>query len=102
MIYFLNLRNKNIKWIMEITPLFAVDAEELLDQGLVDDALELCKLGLEAYPGYPAGEAVLARCYKVSGNSEMANEILETAMLKNPFNKALETLKKFDIEIPKK
>lgn len=87
---------------MEITPLFAVDAEELLEQGLVDDALELCKLGLEAYPGYPAGEAVLARIYKVSGNSEMANEILETAMIKNPFNKALETLKKYDIEIPKK
>lgn len=87
---------------MEITPLFAVDAEELLEKGQVNDALELCKLGLEAYPGYPAGEAVLARIYKVLGNSEMANEILETAMIKNPFNKALETLKKYDIEIPKK
>ena len=87
---------------MDITPLFAVDAEELLDQGLIDDAIELCKLGLEAYPGYPAGEAVLARCYKLSGDSDKANEILDNAMIKNPFNRALETLKKYDIEIPKK
>lgn len=87
---------------MEISPLFAVDAEELLDSGKIEEAIDLCLEGLKVYPGYPAGEAVLARCYKISGNNDKANEILDSAMSKNPFNKALETLKKYDIEIPKK
>jgi tetratricopeptide (TPR) repeat protein len=83
---------------MEITPLFAVDAEELLDQGKVQEAIGLCLKGLEVYPGYPAGEAVLAKCYKFSGDTEKANEILEEAIQKNPFNKALDTLKKFNLD----
>lgn len=84
---------------MDISPLFAVDAEELLEQGNVQEAIDLCLKGLEAFPGYPAGEAILARAYKISGDSEKANEILESAIEKNPFNKGLDTLKKFDLEI---
>lgn len=83
---------------MDITPLFAVDAEELLDLGKVQEAIDLCLKGLEVYPGYPAGEAVLAKCYKFSGDTEKANEILEEAIANNPFNKALHTLKKFDLD----
>lgn len=84
---------------MEISPLFAVDAEELLENGQVQEAIDLCLAGLEVYPGYPTGEAVLARAYKMTGDADKANEILEEAISKNPFNKALETLKKFDLEI---
>lgn len=84
---------------MEISPLFAVDAEELLEKGQVQEAIDLCLAGLEVYPGYPTGEAVLARAYKMTGDTDKANEILEDAISKNPFNKALETLKKFDLEI---
>lgn len=84
---------------MEISPLFAVDAEELLEQGKVQEAIDLCLNGLEVYPGYPAGEATLAKCYKLSGNSEKANEILNIAIQKNPFNKALDTLKKYDLDL---
>lgn len=84
---------------MDISPLFAVDAEELLEQGNVQEAIELCLKGLEVYPGYPAGEALLARAYKILGDSNKANEILASAIEKNPLNKALDTLKKYDLEI---
>ena len=84
---------------MDISPLFAVDAEELLENGQVQEAIDLCLRGLEAYPGYPAGEAILARAYKLSGDEDKANTILEVAIEKNPLNRALETLKKFNLEI---
>lgn len=44
-----------------ITPLFALDAEDLYDAGQFTDAAALCRKGLEHYPEYASGYAVLYR-----------------------------------------
>lgn len=78
---------------MEISPLFAVDAEELLEEGKTQEAIDLCLAGLEEYPGYPAGEAVLAKAYKISGDEEKANQRIEKFQSKNPNIKSFNAVK---------
>ncbi len=63
----------------EISPLFAVDAEHLLRNGLYEDAIQLCEEGLKEFPDYPAAIAILAKAYKGLGDTGMAHNILDNA-----------------------
>jgi hypothetical protein len=78
---------------MDISPLFAVDAEELLENGKIQEAIDLCLLGLEEFPGYPAAEAVLAKAYKLIGDEEKADEIIEKAVAKKPNIRSIQKVK---------
>lgn len=78
---------------MSISPLFAVEAEELLEDGKIQEAIDLCLEGLDAYPGYPTGEAVLAKAYKLIGDDEKANERIEKAVSRNPTLKSFNAVK---------
>ena len=50
-----------------LSPLFAIDAQNLLNDGKIQEAIDLCEEGLKAFPNYAAGEGVLARAYKQLG-----------------------------------
>lgn len=86
---------------MEITALFAIDAEELLDQGKIEEAIELCLKGLEAFPDYPSGKIVLARAYKMSGQEELVEESFQKVMEARPNFKMLKSIKEKNFEVPK-
>lgn len=63
----------------EITVFFAVDAEQFLISGFPQEAIDLCRRGLEAYPDYSAAYTVLARAYKALGEDDKAADILDKA-----------------------
>lgn len=83
------------------SPLFAVEAQELLDEGKVQEAIDLCNEGLKIFPNYQAAVGILAQAYKQIGDEEKANETLNEAIEKFPTSKSLGNLKKFDLELPK-
>lgn len=85
---------------MAITPLFAIEAQNLLNDGKVQEAIDLCKEGLIAFPNYAAGEGVLARAYKMIGDESKAEQTLNSAITRNPFNKGLKSIKKQKLKIP--
>ena len=85
---------------MAITPLFAIEAQNLLNDGKIQEAIDLCKEGLLAFPNYAAGEGVLARAYKMLGDESKAEQTLNSAITRNPFNKGLKSIKKQKLEIP--
>jgi hypothetical protein len=66
--------------LIEISPFFALDAEDLIRSGSLAEARELCLMGVSAYPDYPAGYCVLA---------DKSYEILESASVRFPGNRAV-------------
>jgi len=75
--------------LMEVSPFFALDAEDLIRSGRLADACELCKSGVSSYPDYPAGYCVLADIYWECQEYEKSYEILESASLRFPGNRAV-------------
>lgn len=53
-----------------INELFAIEAEELLNSGKIDQAIQLCEKGLEKYPNYSTAYTILAQAYAKKRNSE--------------------------------
>ncbi len=51
----------------------------MLMAGLAEDAIELCRRGLEQYPDYPAALSVLSRAYRQIGDSEESEKIYSEA-----------------------
>ena len=80
-----------------MSPLFAIEAEKLLNQGKVQEAIDLCLEGLKQYPKYASAEAVLARAYKEIGDDEKADETLAKAIEKNPLNRTFKSIKQHGI-----
>ncbi len=76
----------------DISILFAVKAEELLEQGSVNEAIELCNRGIESYPDYPAAYCILAKAYKGIGDTGSLGKILDTAIAKFPGNRQVENV----------
>ncbi len=68
----------------DISPLFAVEAEQLLLAGFTREAIDLCRKGLEQYPDYPTALAVLARAYEAAGDAGKAGEALRAAVELSP------------------
>ena len=75
----------------EISPLFAVEAEQMLLAGFVGDAINLCEAGLKEYPDYSSALAVLARAYAYKGNSIKSDEIINDAK-QNSYSKVLDNI----------
>jgi tetratricopeptide (TPR) repeat protein len=61
----------------EINVLFALEAEELLAEGRIDEAISLCERGLEVYPDYAAAVAILAHAYSLGGDSQRSQQVIE-------------------------
>ncbi len=67
----------------DISPLFALEAEQLLLSGFVEEAIELCEKGLTTFPDYPAAQVILAKLYHLVGKQNHSNEILLNAKTNN-------------------
>ncbi|MBS3998921.1 MAG: hypothetical protein KGZ71_00410 [Desulfobulbaceae bacterium] len=61
----------------DINQLFAIEAEELISEGRIAEAISLCERGLEIYPDYAAAVAILAHAYSLEGNSERSQQVIE-------------------------
>ncbi len=61
----------------EISLLFALEAEELIKENKLDEAIELCGAGLRIYPDYAAAVTILAHAYSLRGDAEKANSIIK-------------------------
>ncbi len=83
-----------------MSPLFAIEAEKLLNEGKVQQAIDLCLEGLAHYPKYASAEAVLARAYKMSGDDKKASETLEKALKENPLNRTFKSIKEHNFVLP--
>lgn len=77
----------------DITPLFALDAEELMLAGNLDDAIDLCKRGLEVYPDYAMGHYIIANSRFLAGEVDDAKGIVASALEIFPENITLLKLK---------
>jgi len=77
----------------EISPLFALEAEQLLLSGFAEEAIEICNNGLAVYPDYPVARVILARAYNFIGKNEQSELILKEAK-ENSYGKVLD---KFNI-----
>ncbi len=77
----------------EITLLFAVEAEQLLLSGFVEEAIDLLKKGIEKYPDYSAANAILTKAYSLLGIEESKQNKKNSKE-----NKLEENLRGFDIE----
>ncbi len=77
----------------EISPLFALEAEQLLLSGFAEEAIEICNNGLAVYPDYPVARVILARAYNLIGKKEQSELILKEAK-ENSYGKVLD---KFNI-----
>ncbi|MFA7627544.1 MAG: hypothetical protein WCZ17_10915, partial [Candidatus Kapaibacterium sp.] len=63
--------------MQDISPLFAIEAEQLMLAGMTDEAVELCREGLAVFPVYPAAVNVLISSLIASGKPDEANESLD-------------------------
>lgn len=72
-----------------ITPLFALDAEDLYDAGQFTDAAALCRQGLELYPEYASGYAVLYRSLIAIEQYDDALSVLHRGLVAMPANRIL-------------
>lgn len=75
----------------DISPLFALEAENLLTNGHTEDAIELCKKGLEVYPDYPAAISILAKAYNLLGKKDESDNIILSAK-NNSYGKILDKI----------
>ncbi len=75
------------------SPLFAIEAQDLLSQGRVDDAIQLCRSGLALYPDYPTAYKVLADALILAGDPDSANEKLNDALLRMPGDSQLQRIR---------
>lgn len=61
----------------ELSILFAVEADKLLQAGKPEEAIELCSRGLEIYPGYAAAISILAKAHNAVGELNKAAQLIE-------------------------
>jgi hypothetical protein len=76
----------------DISPLFALEAEQLMLDGKTDEAIELCNAGLLDYPDYPAAYAVLAQAYLEFEDYEAAKDSIKSGLKFFPNNPKLNLL----------
>lgn len=74
----------------QISPLFAVDAQKLLQSGNYEAAIELCRNGLEHYPDYLSAKQILAKALKLTGLEDEANITISSV---SNFSKAANLIK---------
>jgi len=65
--------------VKKILPNYVLQVEEMLKEGNVPDAIELCQEGIEAYPTYIVGFLLLAEAYELSNDADSVAIILNGA-----------------------
>ncbi|MBI3258957.1 MAG: hypothetical protein HYZ54_05735 [Ignavibacteriae bacterium] len=75
--------------MISVSPLFAVQAEQLILEGHPSEAIELCLDGLEYYYDYPIAYIVAARAYLVLDDQTKALTIIDRALSLFPLFKPL-------------
>ncbi|MCX6155897.1 MAG: hypothetical protein NT007_17255 [Candidatus Kapabacteria bacterium] len=78
--------------MQEITPLFAIDAEEMLESGFIEEAIELCIDGLSVYPEYSSAYYILALAYKKNGDFENYKQTVTKSSSLFPSSRAISAL----------
>jgi len=73
----------------DLSPLFALEAEQLMLDGKTDEAIWLCNAGLQEYPDYPAAYAVLAQAYIELEDIDTAEDSIKRGLLLFPENPKL-------------
>jgi tetratricopeptide (TPR) repeat protein len=79
----------------EINVLFAIEAEELITEGRIAEAISLCERGLEIYPDYAAAVAILAHAYSLDGDSQRSQQVIEKFSVNIIQNKPTKSRTKF-------
>ncbi len=73
----------------DISIFFAIEAEELLENGDAAAAADLCRRGIEQYQDYPLAYTVLARAYKSLGDEDSMMAALNEGGQLFPGNKTI-------------
>ena len=71
---------------------FAPIAEYFLLYGMVDEALEICRMGLKGHPSFVSGRVVMAKIHLKRGNWDEAEEELRQALTIMPTNRSAREL----------
>lgn len=79
---------------MEITPLFAIDAQKMLGSGDSSGAIQLLEQGISMYPEYTTAYAVIARAFMQMRDTETAYEWVQRGLKRFPTHRALITLER--------
>ncbi len=77
----------------ELSPLFAIEAEKLLEQGRVPEAIDLCRQGIEEYPDYASAFGTLAKAYKLIGEQDQLDSTIRGAMERFPLIRTIKNIK---------
>ncbi len=72
--------------------LFAIDAEEMFNNGDFSSVIDLCMRGKEQYPDYPLGYIILSKAYNEIYDYENAQLIIAEAKAKFPINRLINSL----------
>lgn len=78
----------------KVSPFFAIEAEQMILAELYDNAIELCKTGLEEYPEYITAWTILARAYTKQGKFDDANEVIKQSKSYHSANRMIKFLEK--------
>lgn len=82
---------------INISASFAREAALLLRNNEVQQAMELCMAGIQAFPNYPTGYLVLGKCFESVGKKREASAQYQEALKRLPDNPTLLTfVKKLD------
>ncbi len=79
---------------MSVSVTFAVKAQQLLEEGNPNEAIQLCKQGLDTFPNYVTAYLILARACIAVGDYIAAEEALERGLQKSPRSNTARTLRK--------
>lgn len=70
---------EEINDILNISPLFAIEAEKLLVSGKLREAANLCMKGLKKYPNYETAHLILIKAFKGLNEFDKASQSLHGA-----------------------
>jgi len=82
--------------VSNVSPIFALDAEEMFLAGNKDEAIELCEAGVSEYPEYLAGYLLLIRLLLDANHIDRAKSYAKTALSLFSNNKIIE---KYSVQI---
>ncbi len=77
-----------------ISPFFAIEAQNLLSQGNPEEAIILCQSGINKYPDYQSAYITLFRAYLQVHNYAQAKDLIAECLKLFPANKQLHNLKR--------
>jgi len=77
-------KNSSIGKVGSESILFAHKAAVLLNENMLDDALNLCEMGVKKFPFYAEGHYILGRCYQAFERYDEAKNEFERVLFYAP------------------